>query len=273
MPVCEFFDFSAHTWAQNKDKDNELGRQSIGVERIVVKGRSWPQNLHLLGSSLTIIDEQTLRLSQAVVLSDLLAQMPGISSSRNGGIGTATSLHVRGAETYQTLVVIDGVKVYDPSLPSGGFNFSNLLVSDIERIEILRGAKSTLWGQQAIGAVIHITTRSPRKPLETHASVEAGSQKTSYGRVGTGGTTDRLTWQLASRYYMTEGISTFAEGIERDGYHNTGVNGKIRFEVTEDIEWDLLGSYSLGRHQYDSNFPLSTLITTAPQRTGSAIRV
>ena len=239
--------------AQQTPKNEELGRQSVGVEKIVVTQDRWPQLLHLVGSSVTIINEEAIRSSQAIVVSDLLDQMPGISSTRNGGIGGVTSLNVRGAETHQTLVVIDGVKVHDPSLPSGGFNFAHLLVSDIERIEILRGAKSILWGQ-AIGSVINIVTRSPKKPLETTAVIEGGSRETSYSRIGTGGSSDHIQWQLSSQHYKTDGISSFSEGTEKDGYHNTGMNGRVRWKTLRNLELDLRGSYFLANHQFDG-FP------------------
>ena len=79
------------------------------------------------------------------------SNVPGVTIARNGGIGTTTSVYIRGAESDQTVALIDGVKLNDPSSPGGGFNFGNLLVGNIARIEILRGSQSVLWGRQAIG--------------------------------------------------------------------------------------------------------------------------
>ncbi|MGV8209162.1 TonB-dependent receptor, partial [Pseudomonas aeruginosa] len=86
-------------------------------------------------------------------MAELLAQTPSVNYSRNGGPGTATSLRIRGAEGHHTVVLIDGVKLNDPSSTQGGFDFGNLLIGDASRIEVLRGAQSTLWGSQAIGGV------------------------------------------------------------------------------------------------------------------------
>src|SRR5204863_8785834 len=103
-----------------------------------------------------VIDARTAQLRQTVLASDLLATTPGVSVTHNGGIGGTTSLRSRGAETDQTTVVVDGVKLNDPSQAGGGYNFANMLVGDVSRIEVLRGAQSTLWGSQAIGGVVNI---------------------------------------------------------------------------------------------------------------------
>jgi len=224
------------------------------VENVVVSATRTPQRLDRIGSSITIIDEEQIKTSQAIAVSDLLSQTPGVSFTRNGGVGGATSVRIRGAEADQTIVVIDGVKLNDPSSTGGGFNFANLLIGDIQRIEILRGAQSTLWGSQAIGGVVNLITAVPTKPFEVTAEAEGGSFSTGMGRLGIGGADERLTWRLAGAYYVTDGISGFAGGTERDGYQNAGLSGRVGFEITDDVSMDLRGVYSRGRNQFDG-FP------------------
>ncbi len=229
----------------------------IDVEEIVVSATRTPQFIYKVGSSITVLSEDSIHESQATVVSDLLSQTPGVSFSRNGGIGGTTAVRIRGAETDQTVVVIDGVKLSDPATTGGGYNFANLLTGDIGHIEVLRGAQSTLWGSQAIGGVVNVLTTVPTKPLEVSAEAEGGSYGTGSASAAIGGLQDRLTWRLAGSYYTTDGISAYVNGREPDGYRNTGASGRLRYEFTDDVSLDLRGIYSRGRNKFDG-FPPPT---------------
>ena len=135
------------------------------LERVLVSANRIEQPLSRIGDSVTLIDAEQVRASQKSTVSDLLAATPGITVTRNGGLGGSTQLRIRGAESDQTVVLIDGVKLNDPSSAGGGFNFANLLTGDYMRIEVLRGPQSTLWGSQAIGGVVNIVTPIPEGPL------------------------------------------------------------------------------------------------------------
>ena len=194
------------------------------------------------------------KTQQTTAVSDLLTRTPGVSFSRNGGIGGTTSLRIRGAETDQTTVIIDGVKLNDPSSTGGGYNFANLLTGDIERIEILRGAQSTLWGSQAIGGVVNIVSKQPTEPFEVSGELEGGSRRTGEGNIGIGGVVDRLTWRLAGHYFTEDGVSSYINGTEDDGYHNAGASGRLRYDISDAVSVDLRGVYSKGKNQFDG-FP------------------
>ncbi|MCC6914959.1 MAG: TonB-dependent receptor [Rhodospirillaceae bacterium] len=232
---------------------------SVGTEEIVVTATRSPQNLERIGSSLSIVTRADIETAQAVAVSDLISRLPGVSFSRNGGVGGTTSLRIRGAETDQTTVIIDGVKLNDPSSTGGGYNFANLLTGDIARIEVLRGAQSTLWGSQAIGGVVNIVTAQPTKPFEVSASVEGGSHNTGSTEVGVGGATDRLVWRLAGDYHTEDGISAFINGREDDGYHHAGASGRLRYNITDTVAVDLRGVYSRGKNQFDG-FPAPAFV-------------
>ena len=148
------------------------------VSELVVTANRSPQAADRVGQSVSVLDYEAIKAAQTVDVSTLLATTPGVSFSRNGGVGGSTSVRIRGAETDQTVVVIDGVKLNDPSSTGGGFNFSNLLAGDIARIEILRGAQSTLWGSQAIGGVVNVITAEAETPFEGQVSAEGGSMGT-----------------------------------------------------------------------------------------------
>src|SRR5690606_26512658 len=120
---CAAITVAAPAWAQ---QGAVLATASVG-ELVVTANRS-PQAAERVGQSVTLLDAEEIKQSQAVVVSDLLTRTPGVSYSRNGGTGGTTALRIRGAETDQTLMVIDGVKLNDPASTGGGYDFSNLLI-------------------------------------------------------------------------------------------------------------------------------------------------
>lgn len=238
------------------------------LEDIVVTANRSAQAADRVGQSVTVLTAEEIEASQTVAVADLLIRTPGVSLSRNGGIGSATSVRIRGAETAQTLVVIDGVKLNDPSGVGGGFNFGNLLVGDVARIEVLRGAQSTLWGSQAIGGVVNIVTAQPTRPFQASLDAEAGSRDTRYLRGGVGGATERATWRVAASHYQSDGFSTFTRGTEDDGYANFGLSGRVNVRIAEGVSVDLRAVYSDGDVDFDG-FPPPTFAFGDTRETGT----
>lgn len=225
------------------------------IGELVVTATRNPQPIEKVGQSITVIGTAEIKESQAVTMTELLATTPGVSFSRNGGVGGSTALRIRGAESDHTVVIIDGVKLNDPSSTGGGYNFANLLAGDIARIEVLRGAQSTLWGSLAIGGVVNIITATPTKPFEGDVSAEVGSGHTTYFRAGAGGASERVAWRLAASRFDTDGLnSAYRFGPEKDGYENTGVSGQAKIQATEAVSFDLRGVWSKGRNEFDG-FP------------------
>ncbi|MGH6633187.1 MAG: TonB-dependent receptor plug domain-containing protein, partial [Sphingopyxis sp.] len=205
-------------------------------------------------SSIAVLDKEAIDRAQDIGVTELLLRTPGISISRNGGYGTSTSLRIRGAESEHTVVVIDGVKLNDPSSTSGGFNFTNLLAGDISRIEVLRGPQSILWGSQAIGGVVNVVTASPEKSLEGSFDLEAGSRETVSARAAIGGRTGPLSWRVGGQRLTTDGISSHAKafgGVERDGYRNYNLSGRAELALADNISAEVRGYYSSGRVEFD----------------------
>ena len=221
---------------------------------IVVTATRTPTPLDQVPASITVLDKAAIDRAQDIGATELLLRTPGISMSRNGGYCTATSLRIRGAESEQTVVVIDGVKLNDPSSTGGGYNFANLLIGDAQRIEVLRGPQSTLWGSQAIGGVVNIVTASPQAPIEGSFDIEAGSRDTVSARAALGGVSGPLSWRIGGQSFTTEGISAIAPafgGGERDGYTNRNVAGRAELALGANASIDLRGYYSTGRVEID----------------------
>lgn len=229
-----------------------------GLDEVVVVANRAPEALSKVGSSVTVIDAAAIQESQSAGIADLLVRTPGITLARNGGVGQPTSVFIRGAESDQTVVLIDGVQLNDPASTGGGFDFQNLMTGDFSRVEILRGAQSTLYGSQAIGGVVNITTAEPTSAFGGGIDVEGGSLATGSFVGDIGGRTDTLQWRLSGNWYRTDGISAFDErlgGAERDSSHIGGGSGTLRYDITPDLQLDLRGYYTEARTDFDGYQP------------------
>lgn len=229
-------------------------------DTIVVTANRSPQPLSRVGQSISIVDSAELARRQTASVVDILRTVPGVSIARNGGIGTATSVFIRGADSDQTVTLIDGVKLNDPSSPGGGFNFGNLLVGNIDRIEVLRGSQSVLWGSQAIGGVINMITRPPTETLAVNLRGEYGYRDAAQLVGNVSGKAGPLSASVGAGYFRTDGISAFSEargGTERDGYENYGANANFNLAITDAISIDARGWYSNGEVGIDGFAPPS----------------
>ena len=207
------------------------------------------------GQAITVITQDELQRRQAVVISDLLATTPGVTVSRTGGVGNLTAVRIRGAEDGHTLTLVDGVRINDPSATNGAFDFGGLLTGNIDRIELLRGPNSVIWGSQAIGGVVDIRTEEPGEKLGVKARAEYGysDQAELVGNVS--GKMGPVSASVGGGYFRTDGISQFAGGAERDGYERYGANAKFKVAVSEAVELDLRGYYSRGQLYIDGFAP------------------
>lgn len=180
-------------------------------DTIVVSGT--PQPRILLPASVATVSADDLERLQQPSLADALALEPGITVTRNGPVGGFTGLRIRGADATQTLVVIDGVRVSDPTSPGGGFDFGSLLSGGIARVDVLRGANSVVWGSDAIGGVVLVETGGPGRLSADHGSHDTRRVDGYYGldvgpvMIGIGG-----------GWFDSNGISAARAGTEADGF-------------------------------------------------------
>ncbi|WP_375395867.1 TonB-dependent receptor plug domain-containing protein [uncultured Sphingomonas sp.] len=245
---------AAPAFAQSAQSAAGLEQAANAGTDIVVTANRTATPIDRVGQSVTVIDTATIEQRQAATVSDLLLQTPGVTVARNGGVGTTTALSIRGAETDQTVALIDGVKLNDPASPGGGFNFGTLLIGNIARIEVLRGAQSVLWGNQAIGGVVNLITRQPSDHLEINARAEGGWHDTGQGFANISDKIGPVSASFGAGYYRTDSNSAYFAGKERDGYRDFGANGSVNIALAKDLSVDLRGFYSNGRTDFDG-FP------------------
>ena len=231
---------------------------------IVVTATRTETKLSETGKSITLLDSALIEQRQTRSLADLLRTTPGVTIQRNGGLGSVTSVFIRGASSDQTVALIDGVKLNDPAAPGGGFNFADLLTDNVERIEILRGPQSVLWGSQAIGGVVNVITREPGDQFGLRASGEYGSFDTGHLTGSVNGRLGPVAISGGAGYLTTDGISVAESGTEKDGYHLFGAHLKTRTELGDQVSFDLRGFYTKSRVDLDGFPPPSFALSDTP---------
>jgi len=224
---------------------------------IVVTANRVDQDARTVGQAITVIDRELIEARQNVSVADLLATTPGVTAVRNGGFGGVTSVFIRGASSDQTLVLIDGVRVNDPSSPSGAYDFGNLQTANIDRIEVLRGANSVIWGSQAIGGVINIVTAPISDTLAVRAQGEYGENETGNIAGNIAFRTGPVRASFGGNWFSTAGISAQANNIERDASDHYQASGRVEVALIDNFGLDFRSLYARTYAELDGFNPTS----------------
>ena len=219
---------------------------------VVATGSAIP--LDRSGQSISIIESREIDAVQGEDVTRVLERAPGVTISRNGGLGGFTGVRVRGAGAEQLLVLVDGVRVADVAAPSGGYDFGSLLAGEVGRIELLRGSNSVVFGSDALGGVLALTTRAPQG---LDVSAEAGAHDSWSGRAGWGLVRPDYTVKVNGGFARTDGISAFADGSEPDGYRQWNLNGGGEVSVLPTLKLTASARYADARLDIDG-FPPPT---------------
>jgi vitamin B12 transporter len=220
-------------------------------EEIVVSAARVPIPVALAGGGVTVITRAEIARRNPQYVSELLRDVPGVAVSRNGGAGAQTQVRVRGAEGNHLLVLIDGVEANDFS-QNDEFDFAHLTVSDVERIEIVRGPQSALWGSDALAGVMNIITRNSQRPFEITGEAEYGSFGTEHGALAVGGARGTLRGRLGLSYVDAGGFNVSSRGTEEDGYRNAALNLKLGWQPLEILKFDLNGRAIDAENEFDT---------------------
>lgn len=221
------------------------------LEHMTVTASRNPIPLWEAGSALTVIDRVEIERRQTPYVVDLLRSVPGLSVNQQGGAGKFAQIRVRGAEANQVLVMIDGVEVNDTTR-ADDFDFSTLTTSDIERIEVVRGPQSSLWGSDALAGVINIITRQAIRAFEANASAEGGSFGTKQFSGGVGHRGETYSLRLGANHLSTGGTNVAVMGDEDDGYRSTSLNAKADWQAHEALRFDASARVTDIRNETDT---------------------
>ena len=220
-----------------------------------------------IGSAVTVVTGAQLEARKVRHAGEALRSLPGVHVSQSGGFGDLTQVRIRGAEGNHTKVLIDGIEASDTA--NNDFDFSNLLTADIERIEVLRGGHSGIYGSEAIGGVINIITKSGKGPLTVQASVEGGGLETRSiaGRVS-GGTS--LLWAAASaQFRASDGFDQSPVGTENDPFRNASGALKLGGTIMPGMIWDFTVRRTDTRLDFDSQ-PFGSFVVLDADNSGTS---
>lgn len=214
------------------------------------------------GSSISVLDRDYLDQRQSLLLTDVLQDLPGLAVSRAGGPGQQSQLRVRGAEANQVLVFIDGVEANDPG-GADEFAFAQLTAWDVERVEVVRGPQSALWGSDALAGVVNITTRRGDAARGGEALAEAGSFGTHELAARLGARRPRSSFDLSLSQLASDGINVAAVVDEQDGFTgtredafaNTTASARAAWDLSPGLRLTLFGRYTDAGNDYDALGP------------------
>jgi len=242
------------------------GGDAEPLQLVVVSATRIPTPQLDLASSVTVVTAEDMAAQQQRTIADVLRNIPGLNLVQQGGPGSVTSVFMRGTNSNHTKVLIDGIDVSDPSNANAAFDFGQLLPQDIERIEVLRGPQSGLYGSDAIGGVINVITRSGSGPMKLAASIEGGSFDSFNQTAGLSGSQDAFRYS-ANVAHLHSGATPVTppdllgpgEPRHDDYYDNFTVSTKLGLDVAPSFDLGLVARYTSTHLHYTgedfSTFP------------------
>jgi vitamin B12 transporter len=224
------------------------------LSEIIISANRYETNLLNTASSVTVLDSAEIASGRKTTVFDLLNNQFGLSLVQAGGPGKLTTINMRGANAPHTLVIIDGVEMNMPNDPSSTYDFSNLPLNNIKRIEILRGPQSTLYGSDAMAGVINIFTMEGLSSPRYFLNAEAGKYNTYSGSAGLSGRLNFFDYNIALTAMHTDGFSSASEkygNTEKDGAENKTFSSKFGFWINDNIKVNLISRYTDAEADYD----------------------
>ena len=251
--------------------------QATDLDGVVVTASRTARTQDATLAAITVIDREEIQRLQPASLQELLRKVPGVSVANNGGAGKESSLFLRGTESDHVLVLVDGVKV--GSATTGKAALQDIPVEQIERIEVVRGPFSSLYGSEAIGGVIQIFTRRPQVAFSPNFSVGKGSEGTWKATAGLEGRGDAGWYAINLAHDTTDGFNAcvsptgcFGYDPDRDGYTNNSVSVQGGRAFGDGWNVDLRALRAEGENEYDGSRFAGNEAKTVQQTGGARVR-
>lgn len=237
-----------------------LHAQAFDLGEIVVSANLEPTSAGRSGATVVVLDEAEIRESRDISLIDRLQRVSGLNIRPNGPIGASTGFTLRGASQNYVPVLIDGIDVSDPSAPQVAFNFGGFTAAGISRVEILKGSQSAVYGSEAVGGVINITTRRATEE-GVHQSIETGYGTDNTRTLTYGLTAKGRAYDLALTYahVSSDGFSAADENngnTEDDGFRSNRLSFNGSYLFDNGLRLGASGFYEDNHSEFDESFPV-----------------
>jgi vitamin B12 transporter len=238
---------------KNEEADQDVPKPQ---HEVTVTANRIETPLKETGSSVTVILREDLERTGKTMVFEALQSMAQLNLNQSGPIGGGTQVQIRGSESQHVKILIDGVEVNDPINPSRTVNLAHLMVENINRIEIVSGPQSTLYGSDAMGGVIHIITREEKGPLQARFTTQAGSYGTLASSGELFGGDEALCYTLGFGQYRSDGFSAagsqYEGNEEKDGYRNLSLYGKMGVSLRKNIDFKLSFRFTDAQSEIDN---------------------
>ena len=226
---------------------------NVALEPIEVKALRTSVPVDRLSSSIVIITKDEIEKKQFRFVQDALRGVPGLTVQSSGPMGSSTSVFIRGAHNLGTAVLMDGIRMNLPT--AGGYNFGNLTTDNVEKIEILRGPQSHIWGADSTGGVINIVTKKGKGKPTHSISFETGSFDTVKESLNSSGSISNYDYSSSLSRVDTRGFSSISKyrgNPENDGYENTTASARIGYNLPNDGRIEFVGRLERTHLEYDN---------------------
>lgn len=250
---------------------------SATLDEVVVTAARVAQPLDQSLAHTTVIGQKEIRESQAADVASLLKNLAGVEIYQTGGVGKQSSLFVRGTNSSHALVLLDGVRI--GSATSGMTAIDQLMLDQVERIEVVRGNVSSLYGSEGIGGVIQIFTRRGKGVPALNAGAGAGSHNTQRASAGFGGEAGSTSFNVQLSGFKTGGVSSIKSSLvpavnpDKDGYDNTSISASVRQRFSDDHSLSFSLFDSRADSQNDNSFGLTTDVNKSRTEVGKVALV
>ncbi|MBC7423813.1 MAG: TonB-dependent receptor [Ferruginibacter sp.] len=242
---------SSHLYAQDSTKTT--------LDDVVVTATKSPVKQSQTGKVVSVIDQATLQRNAGKTLTEILNYQVGVYvNGANNTLGTNQDVYLRGSASGNTLILMDGIPVSDPSQINNSFDLNNINPAQIERIEILKGAQSTLWGSDAVAGVINIITKKGGvNKISPTAGIAYGSYNTVRANAGVNGKLNKFTYNLNYSYTHSKGFSaatdtTGTAGFDKDGFNQNNFQANLGYQFTQKFSISAMSNYGKYTNDLDA---------------------